>query len=68
MTHKRILRTGEAACYVGLSGSTLEKLRLAGGGPRYVRLGPRAIGYDLSDLDAWLDSQRRSNKRGEAGG
>ena len=58
---KRILRTPEAAQYVGLSASTLEKKRPAGDGPRFVRLGGRAIGYDIKDLDAWLDGQREAN-------
>ena len=44
--------------FVGLSASALEKKRLSGGGPRFVRLGGRAVGYDIQDLDAWLDEQR----------
>ncbi len=55
---RRILRTPEAAEYVGLSPSTLEKNRVAGQGPRFIRLGGRAVGYDINDLDAWLDKQR----------
>ncbi len=56
---KRILRTPEAAEYVGLSISTLEKMRLAGNGPEFVRLGSRAVGYDVNALDLWLERQRR---------
>ena len=55
---KRILRTEPAAEYLGLAASTLEKKRVVGGGPRFIRLGGRAIGYDIRDLDAWLDRQR----------
>ena len=55
---RRILRTSQAAQYVGLSPSTLEKKRLTGGGPRFIRLGGRAVGYDIRDLDSWLDEQR----------
>ena len=58
MTEKRILRTREAAEYIGLSPSTLEKIRLQKKGPRFIRLGGRAVGYDIRDLDAWLDGQR----------
>ena len=58
MTPKRILRTAEAAEYVGLSASTLEKKRLIGGGPDFIRLGGRAVGYDIKDLDEWLEAQR----------
>lgn len=57
---KRILRTPAAAEYVGLSPSTLEKRRLLGDGPRFLRLGGRAVGYDVKDLDAWLDGHRES--------
>ena len=35
------LRTPEAAAYLGLSPSTLEKLRLYGGGPVYYKSGPK---------------------------
>jgi len=56
---RRILRTPAAADYVGLSASTLEKLRLTGDGPRFVRLGGRAVGYDIRELDNWIDEQRQ---------
>jgi predicted DNA-binding transcriptional regulator AlpA len=62
MSKHRILRTPEAAIYVGLSASTLEKMRLSGDGPKFVRLGGRAIGYDVYDLDLWLDSQRERSE------
>ena len=58
LPRRRILRTPDAAAYLGLSASTLEKMRSKGGGPRFKRLGGRAIGYDVRDLDRWLDGQR----------
>ena len=64
---KRILRTVEAAEYVGLSPSTLEKLRSKNVGPPFIRLGGRAVGYDLRDLDAWLDGQRHQSTSGQSG-
>lgn len=57
---RRMLRTNEAAEYCGSSASTFEKLRLFGGGPRYVKLGRRVV-YDQADLDAWLDANRRAS-------
>lgn len=57
---RRMLRTAEAADYCGSSASTFEKLRLVGGGPRYVKLGRRVV-YDPADLDAWLAGHRRSS-------
>ena len=57
---RRVFRTREAAAYIGLAASTLEKLRANGEGPQFLRLGNRAVGYDLRDLDRWLDQQRES--------
>jgi predicted DNA-binding transcriptional regulator AlpA len=48
------LRTPAAAEYVGLSASTLEKLRLTGGGPAYFKSGRKIVVYSTADLDAWL--------------
>ena len=42
---RQMLRTEGAAHYVGLTVSTLEKLRLTGGGPEYIKLG-RTVVYD----------------------
>ena len=56
----RRLSTTEAARYLGdqISPRSLEKWRLTGGGPVYMRLGKRVV-YDIADLDAWLASKRR---------
>jgi predicted DNA-binding transcriptional regulator AlpA len=55
----RILRTPDAARYLGLTASTLEKMRLYGTGPHFIRLGARAVGYSVSDLDSWIENRRR---------
>jgi len=49
----RWLRTPAAAGYVGLAASTLEKLRVAGGGPIFHKLGRKVVVYDTNDLDVW---------------
>jgi predicted DNA-binding transcriptional regulator AlpA len=54
----RVLRTPEAAKYVGLSTSTLEKLRLTGAGPAYQKAGPKIVVYYPEELDRWLSSHR----------
>ncbi|MCC0007827.1 MAG: helix-turn-helix domain-containing protein [Hyphomicrobiaceae bacterium] len=59
INQRRMLRTNEAAEYCGSSASTFEKLRLFGGGPRYVKLGRRVV-YDPADLDEWLAANRRT--------
>jgi predicted DNA-binding transcriptional regulator AlpA len=56
---KKVLRPAEAALYTGLAESTLAKRRLKGLPPQYLSLGGRAIGYDISVLDQWLESCRR---------
>lgn len=57
MTEPRVLRTVEAAKHLGLKPSTLEKMRARGTGPRFVRLGRRAVGYTREDLDAWIEDR-----------
>ncbi|WP_363797823.1 helix-turn-helix domain-containing protein [Lysobacter firmicutimachus] len=43
----------EAAAYVGLAMSTLNRMRQEGRGPRYVKLGTRVF-YRCADLDQYL--------------
>jgi predicted DNA-binding transcriptional regulator AlpA len=54
--HKNI-RTQDAADYLGISKSLLDKLRCYSGGPSYTKLG-RAVIYNTADLDAWLISYK----------
>jgi predicted DNA-binding transcriptional regulator AlpA len=56
---RHVMRTPQAAEYVGLSASTLEKFRLTGAGPAYQKAGPKIVVYRPEDLDAWLNIQRR---------
>lgn len=58
LTEHHCLRTADAASYVGLSKSTLEKLRVTGGGPAYSALG-RVVVYRLQDLDEWVNAHKR---------
>ncbi len=51
-----LFTVAEAARWLKLSESYLNKARLTGGGPRFVRLG-RAIRYREKDLDEWVQSQ-----------
>jgi excisionase family DNA binding protein len=53
-----MLRTVPAADYVGVSPQYLEKLRVTGGGPEFVKLG-RAVRYEKDALDRWIASNRR---------
>jgi len=51
------LRTQEAADYLRIARSTLEKYRLSGEGPLFSRVGKRVVIYRLADLDAWVGSR-----------
>ena len=48
--------TKEAAAYLGRSASNLEKFRVFGGGPKFIKAG-RLILYRKEDLDAWLNDR-----------
>jgi predicted DNA-binding transcriptional regulator AlpA len=52
----KVVTARVAARYVGLSESTLAKLRLNGNGPLYCKLGRRVV-YRPTDLDQWLQSR-----------
>lgn len=54
----RRLDTAGAEDYTGLARQTLAKLRVYGGGPKYIKVGRRVI-YDTRDLDEWLESRKR---------
>ena len=47
------LRTADAARYLGIGQSTLERKRIEGSGPKFRKLGSRMISYAVADLDAW---------------
>jgi predicted DNA-binding transcriptional regulator AlpA len=53
------VRATDAAKYLGLSKSTLAKMRLRGDGPVFCKNGPRVVAYRIADLDAWLTANRR---------
>lgn len=55
--HDRWMRTAEAAAYIKHGESTLEKLRLRGGGPPFTKRGSVVV-YDRVDLDRWLEERK----------
>jgi len=50
----------EAAACLGLSTRTLERYRVSGDGPVFVKLGGK-VRYLREDLDAWVRSRRRKS-------
>lgn len=55
-----LLNVREAAARLGLSKSTLDKMRCAGKGPHFIKSTDRAVRYDKADLDAWVAARRRN--------
>lgn len=55
-----ILDVEQAAEYTATPVSTLNKLRLFGGGPVFIKKG-RRVQYDTRDLDAWIESLKRTS-------
>ena len=60
MSSKRLLTVVETAAYVSLSASTLNRLRVSGGGPRYAKLAGKVL-YDVRDLDQWIEDSKRGS-------
>ena len=58
--NQTVFTVPEAAAYLGLAVSTLNKWRCIGGGPQFLKLG-KAVRYRITDLDGWVDSNRRSH-------
>jgi|WetSurMetagenome_2_1015567.scaffolds.fasta_scaffold61484_2 hypothetical protein len=56
-TPQQRVKERDAAAYIGMSVPYLRLSRCNGGGPPYLRMG-RAIRYDISDLDKWLETKR----------
>ena len=55
----RRLRQAAAAEYLGYAESTLEKKRLTGDGPPFIKLaGSGRVVYDTRDLDRWMAERR----------
>lgn len=62
-----IFRPPEAARFLGLSESTLAKMRMRGDGPPFVKLTSRACGYRLSSLEKYArDNERQSTSQASA--
>ena len=54
----KLENVNQAAERLGVSVSYMNKMRLVGGGPRFIKMGARVL-YDPADLLAWLEAQKR---------
>lgn len=51
------MNTKQVAARLGVSRSYLEKLRVYGGGPTYIKIG-RSVIYAIAEVDAWMKSHQ----------
>ena len=58
MNGTKYLNTREAAAHLGLSTRTLDRYRVSGDGPVFLKFGGR-VRYLREDLDEWARSRRR---------
>lgn len=56
---RKVLRLPEVCQVSGLSRATIYKKIAEGGFPPPLRLGARAVGWRLSDIDAWIAAPER---------
>jgi len=49
-----VLDTAGAAEFTGLGKPTLEKMRVRGDGPPYMKLGAKSVRYRADDLREWM--------------
>ena len=57
-TERRYVNVRQLAEMLGISHVTLELWRRKGTGPAHLRVGRRVV-YDIVDVRAWLDANRR---------
>jgi predicted DNA-binding transcriptional regulator AlpA len=57
MEPNRFLTTRETADFIGVSVSTLNRMRRASIGPRCTRINAHTYRYRMSEIELWLRSQ-----------
>lgn len=58
MDHDELLKGPDAARYLKLEPQTLRSWRVAGRGPRFIRIGRTRVLYRLSDIERWLGERQ----------
>lgn len=58
MDKPNYLSRAMAADYLGLSVRTMDRFRVAGGGPLFWKGGSRVL-YDQNDLDIWVSERKQ---------
>lgn len=50
-----------AAAFCGLAPKTLDKKRVNGSGPKFVRISSRCVRYRVKDLIEWMEARVRTS-------
>jgi predicted DNA-binding transcriptional regulator AlpA len=59
---RSLLTTRQLADYLGTSERHVERMRVAGTGPKFMRLGKdKAVRYEPADVETWVELQRVSS-------
>ena len=61
-----LMNEENSAHFLAVSCRTLQRWRLEGGGPAFVRMGERRVAYRLGDLTAWTNARRFASTAEEA--
>lgn len=61
---EKILRKPDVLERIGIKNSTLYEWIKRGGFPRQRILGPRAVGWRESDIEAWIEQRSSSDRQG----
>ena len=59
-----VLNEHRAAELLGLSVRTLQRFRVEGRGPRFLKLGKKRVAYSEADIAAWIENCRRESTGG----
>lgn len=57
--NERLMTTKQVSAYLGVGVSTLVVYRAMGDGPKYIKILRRLVRYRKSDVDAWLEAQKK---------
>jgi predicted DNA-binding transcriptional regulator AlpA len=57
VSETRLFTTRQVAEFLGVSCSYLNKLRVYGDGPAFIKIGARVV-YDFQDVEAWVEARK----------
>lgn len=63
MASPKLLRLNSVVEICGLSRSTIYKLIAAGSFPAPLQLGPRAVAWPSTEIDAWIEARMQTPRK-----